>query len=87
MMIVNQCGDGQLAARNKIMDRYCPNWIDNNLSTQKLMQLLLMSFKEHSRVRRLEQEEDEEGMSGACLLITWRWNEKQEGPELSLIHI
>jgi hypothetical protein len=45
------------------------------------MQLLLMSFKEHSRVRRLEQEEDEEGMSGACLLITWRWNEKQEGPE------
>jgi len=77
----DQCGDGQLAARNKIMDRYCPNWIDNNFSTQKLMQLLLMSFKEHSRVRRLEQEEDEEGMSGACLLITWRWNEKQEGPE------
>ena len=61
--VVGQCGEGQLEARNKIMDRYYPDWIDNNFSTQKLMQRLLIPFKEHSRVRRLElieQEEDEE---------------------------
>ena len=83
--LVGQCGDGQLAARNKIMDRYCPDWIDNNFSTQKLVQRLLMSFKEHSRVRRLEQEEHKEGMSGACPLIVWRWNEKQEGATIEPI--
>jgi hypothetical protein len=61
------------------MDRYYPDWIDNNFSTQKLMH-----FKEHSRIRRLElieQEKDEEDMSGTCPLIMWQWNEKQEGPE------
>ena len=73
--LVGQCGEGQLAARNKIMDRYYPDWIDNKFSTQKLMQRLPMPSKVHSRVRRLElieQEEDEKGMSGACPLIMWR---------------
>jgi hypothetical protein len=57
------------------MDRYYPDWLDNNFSTQKLMQRLPMPFKEHSRVRRLElieKEEGDEGMSGACPLIIWR---------------
>jgi hypothetical protein len=26
-------------------------------------------------------EENDEGMSGACPLIMWRWNEEQEDPE------
>jgi hypothetical protein len=46
--LVGQCG----AARSKIMDRYCPDWLDNNFSTQKLMQRLPMPFKEQSRERR-----------------------------------
>jgi hypothetical protein len=52
--LVGQCGAGQLAARDKIMDRYYPDWRDNDFATQKLMQRLPMSFKETraDRIRR-----------------------------------
>jgi hypothetical protein len=82
--LIGQCGTGQLAARSKFMDRHYPDWLDNNFATQKLMQRIAMPFREHSRTRRLElieHEENDEGMSGACPLIMWRWSEKLDGPE------
>jgi hypothetical protein len=82
--LVGQCGAGQLVARDGITDRYYPDWRDNDFATQKLTQRLLVSFREYSRNRRpelIEQEENDEGMDGACPLIMWRWNEEQEGPE------
>jgi hypothetical protein len=36
--LVGQCGAGQLAGRDKIMDRYFPDWRGNDFATQKLMQ-------------------------------------------------
>ena len=94
--VVGQCGEGQLEARNKIMDRYYPDWIDNNFSTQKLMQRLLMSFKEHSRIRRLElieQEEDdltpvskEREARGMPLQGCLTWNLLEQRMEPTRVH-
>lgn len=70
--LVGKVSEGQHRAREKLMDRYFPDWRENeNLPAQLKESNTTMSFAEHCKNRRLkliEEEEAREGLEGQCPL-------------------